>query len=55
MTYTLMFSRRDRYCKALAAIDKNPRYRTIVSGRDYEPNVFRPWSTMFYITFNMEV
>lgn len=54
MEYTLTFSDRSRYKKALAAIDRNPRYKTIVSGRDYSPNIIRPWSTLFYITFKVE-
>lgn len=55
MEYTLTFSDRSRYKKALAAIDKNPRYTLIVYGRDYSPNLIRPWSTLFYVTFKAEV
>lgn len=55
MEFTLTFTDRRRYCKALAAIDKNPRYTAIVSGRDYSPNIIKPWSTLFYVTFKVEV
>lgn len=55
MEFTLTFTERQRYNKALAIIAKNPRYTAIVSGRDYNPNIFRPWSTLFYITFRVEV
>ena len=54
MEYTLKFSDRSRYTKALSIISKNPRYTISVYGRDYAPNIIRPWSTMFYITFRVE-
>lgn len=55
MEFTLTFTDRSRYCKAIAAINKNPRYKLIVRGRDYNHNIFRPWSTLFYVTFKREV
>lgn len=51
MIYTLTFSTRERYKKALAAILKNPRYDLTTHGRDYSPNTLHPWSTLFYVSF----
>jgi hypothetical protein len=55
MEFTLTFTDRSRYCKAIAAIDRNPRYTLIVRGRDYSYNTVRPWETCFYVTFKREV
>lgn len=49
--HTLMFSDRKRYCKALAVLGRSSKYHVVDWGRDYSPNIIRPWSTMFYITF----
>ena len=55
MEFTLTFTERQRYNKALAIIDKNPRYTALCGGRIYAHNPIRPWSTLFYITFRVEV
>ena len=55
MEFTLIFTDRGRYCKAIAAIERNPRYNLIVRGRDYSSNTIRPWETCFYVTFKREV
>ena len=51
MVYTLTFTDRERYCKACKIIEKNTRYKLIYSGRDYGPNLIRPWSSLFYVAF----
>ena len=53
--YTLTFSTRERYTKALNIILKNPRYDLTAYGRDYNHNTLYPWSTLFYVSFNVEV
>ena len=55
MIYTLTFTTRERYKKALAAILRNPSYNLTAYGRDYSPNVLYPWSTLFYVSFYKEV
>lgn len=52
MECTLNFATRERMKKALAILDKNPKFKTTTYGRDWSKyNLMCPWSPMFYVTF----